>query len=264
MRGRAIAIVLFGPLAAGWTVAETGAMPLQSPVEKAGVGINVPPPDTWRHRTGSTQFVVRIENVSAPDATRNPHGTPYPAGMSHGVYAVYSRGAPIFAPGEPADPDSGLEALAEDGNVRPMQAALWLDPNVVEAGIFYQPVGATKDEELWPGKVYEFSFTANPGDKLSFATMLMQSNDAIYAPEGGGIDLFDEAGRPISGDITDRIALWDAGTEKNQAGGFGPDAGMFQSGQDTGPDETRPVRPMDDGYPYVPATEVLKVTITPR
>ncbi len=245
------------------------AMPLQKPVvgatERLAQGQAVTRvPDVWRMRLGRTTFKIRIENISPPDAMASGHDRTWAAGMSHGNYAVYRQGAPLFEPGTEAVAGSGLEELAEDGNVRPLQYYLFQHPDVLEGGIFYMPVGAIKDEELWPGKAYEFRVTADPGDKLSFATMLMQSNDAIYAPAGGGLDLFDADGRPISGDVSKRIVLWDAGTEVNQEGGFGPDAGMFQRGQDTGPAESEPVEPIDDGYYYPPAAEVLAVTITPE
>jgi len=42
-----------------------------------------------------------------------------------------------------------------------------------------------------PGGSYQFNFTANPGEKLSLATMFVQSNDLFYAPNGMGINLFD-------------------------------------------------------------------------
>ena len=245
-----------------------GAMPLQEP-ERAEDALSAQGrmdsiPDSWRRRKGATTFTVRIENISPPDAMVESHSKSWPAGMSHGNYAVYHRGSPLFEPGKPAVPGSGLEELAEDGNVRSLQAYLFRHPDVLEGGIFYKPVGAAKDEELWPGKVYEFEVAANPGDMLSFATMLMQSNDAFYGPADGAIALFDEAGRPISGDISSRIIVWDAGTEVNQKGGFGPDAGMFQRGQNTGPAEHAPVQPINDGYYYPPGEAVLRVTISPH
>jgi len=55
---------------------------------------------------------------------------------------------------------------------------------------------------LLPGSAYEFSVTAKAGDRLSFATMFVQSNDLFYAPhqagansgadEGGNVRLVDD------------------------------------------------------------------------
>jgi hypothetical protein len=60
-----------------------------------------------------------------------------------------------------------------------------------------------------PGSAYEFSFTAEPGTRLSFATMFVQSNDLFYAPSSSGIPLLDSSGNPTSGDITDLVMLWE-------------------------------------------------------
>jgi hypothetical protein len=51
--------------------------------------------------------------------------------------------------------------------------------------------------------------------------MMGQSNDWFYGPSDSGIELF-KNGKPISGDITSQIILWNAGTEVNQEPGIGP------------------------------------------
>jgi len=215
-------------------------------------------------REGDVKFLVRIENISPEDAIDYGDGTTEAAGMSHGVYTVFQGVSPMFVPGRPTPAGNGFEALAEDGNVRPLQAFLASAPGSMESGIFYKPVGAVRDEELWPGKVYEFTVTGDPGDKLAFATMLMQSNDLVYAPEAGYIDLFDADGRPISGDITSRITLLDAGTEINEEPGFAVSAGLSQSSLNEGPAESKPVASVNDGYSYPPANAVLRITVQPQ
>ena len=50
-------------------------------------------------------------------------------------------------------------------------------------------------------------------DRLSFATMYVQSNDLFLAPGDTGIALFIDE-QPISGDVTALVRLWDAGTER--------------------------------------------------
>ncbi|MEM6629978.1 MAG: spondin domain-containing protein [Bacteroidota bacterium] len=64
------------------------------------------------------------------------------------------------------------------------------------------------------GVYYEVDFNAYQGSRLSFATMLANSNDWFFAPGENGLDLFDGAGNPLSGDITDQVRLYDAGTEE--------------------------------------------------
>lgn len=219
--------------------------------------------EVMRTRKGGTEFVVRIENISSFDALVYADGSSQAAGFSHGVYAVHATGWPVYEPGAHTPFVSGLEALAEDGNVRPMQPYLERHPDVVESGIFYKPVGHGKDAELWPGVVYEFRVTANPGENLSFATMLMQSNDIIYGPGEGRIALFDADGRAISGDVSAALGIFDAGTEINEDPKTGPNVGLNQSGLNTGFDEEQPVRSPDDGFAYPAPERVLKVTIQP-
>lgn len=219
--------------------------------------------EVMRVRTGETKFVVRIENVSSYDALVFSDGSSQAAGFSHGVYAVHAAGWPVYRPGTPTPFVSGLEALAEDGNVRPMQPYLERHPDVVESGIFYKPAGSDTDAELWPGVVFEFRLSADPGDKLSFATMLMQSNDIIYGPRDGRIDLFDGDGQPISGDVTGLLGIFDAGTEVNEDPRTGPNVGLNQSGLNTGADEEAAVRPPEDGFAYPAPGRVLKVTVRP-
>ncbi|HEX9646049.1 MAG TPA: spondin domain-containing protein [Alphaproteobacteria bacterium] len=214
-------------------------------------------------RDGGTEFVVRIENVSPADAMRYSDGSSDGAAFSHVAYAVHDAGWPIFEPGEATLPASGLEQLAEDGNVRPIQANLEQHADVVESGIVYRPVGDDKDNELWPGHVYEFHLTADAGENLSFAAMLIQSNDVVVGPKDGYLPLFDSNGRPMSGDVTDRIAFFDAGTEVNEDPKFGPNVGVNQKWLNAGETETKPVRAPDDGFAWPAPAKVLKVTIQP-
>jgi hypothetical protein len=73
-------------------------------------------------------------------------------------------------------------------------------------------------------------------------------------------------GRPISGDRTEDVVLWDAGTEVNQARGAGADQAPRQPRADTGTDEGRAIRPTarsatTSAYPAT--NEVIRVTIIP-
>ena len=132
-----------------------------------------------------------------------------------------------------------------------------------QSGVFNTPVGEAGPGPLLPGGIYEFSFDAAPGSYLSFATMFVQSNDLFYAPSESGIALYDMMGNPVSGDLTDQLLLWDAGTEANQAPGEGTDQAPVQSGPNTGaadPDNT--VRLVNDGYTYPLNNEVIRFTLT--
>jgi len=59
------------------------------------------------------------------------------------------------------------------------------------------------------------------------------------------------------------VKLWDAGTEKNQPPGLGPDQAPRQSAANTGEAEQGKVAPVTDGFTYPEVGQVLSVTITP-
>jgi hypothetical protein len=156
--------------------------------------------------------------------------------------------------------------LAEDGPTGPLEKSLKGQPGIVHVGSTDTPIGASSPGDIWPGQAFEFKITAKPGERLTIATMFAQSNDLFYAPREDGIALFDASGKPIRGDITSQILLWDAGTEVNEEPGLGPNQAALQAGPNTGPAEhgvVRPITEVKDGFHYPTVPEVLRVTITP-
>ncbi len=136
---------------------------------------------------------------------------------------------------------------------------------LAESGTFTEPVDAGAAGPATPGEAFEVDFYGAPGMSVSFATMFAQSNDWFYAPDADGIPLFDDAGQPVSGDVTDQVMLWDAGTEEDAEPGLGMDQAPRQAGPDTGPaDDDTSVRPAEDAWGTLPPTDsVIKVTLTP-
>lgn len=179
--------------------------------------------------------------------------------LAPGVWAVHPSGNPLFTVGAVASP--GLEALAEDGDPSGLAAELSGAAGVTSSGVFNTPSGASTPGPLLPGSSYTFSVTATAGDRLSFATMLVQSNDLFYAPDPEGLALFSSSDAPVTGEITMELTLWDAGTETNERPGVGLTQAPRQPGPNTGMDEAGQVSAVNDGYDY--PTSVLRVTITP-
>ena len=136
-------------------------------------------------------------------------------------------------------------------------------PEFSSSGVFNTPDGASEPGPLATGSAYTFNVSAAPGSKLSFATMFVQSNDLFYAPDESGIPLFDADGIPISGDITNMVMLWDAGTEINQEPGLGADQAPRQAGPNTGADEGGVVQVVNDDVTYPNIADVLSITATP-
>lgn len=210
---------------------------------------------------GAVQFTVRIENVSKADALRSADGATAPAPNSPGLWVVHTKPARLFQSGK-TDLGWGLEAQAEDGNPEKLAEHCKSHEGVVASGIFNTPVGDAGPGPALPGKAYEFTVMAKPGERLSLVTMFGQSNDWFYAPDEKGIALFN-GNKPVSGDVTKQLALWEAGTEVDEAPGFGPNQAPRQSGPNTGPSEARKVAKVKSKYQYPGTSDVLKVTITP-
>ncbi len=166
--------------------------------------------------------------------------------LAPGVFVVHSGDEPLFSDGE-ADRGDGLESLAEDGS--PMSLLESLSDVGSARGVFAKPDGGDEAGPLLPGHSYEFEFSATPGDRLSLATMFVQSNDLFFAFGPEGVALFDQEDMPVEGEL-EGLMLWDAGTEVNQAPGVGDEQAPRQGGTNIGTDEDGKVQPVDDGYTY--------------
>ncbi len=179
-------------------------------------------------------FQAFILNTSTAGTLNTSNGS-VPVPLAPGVWVVHQTPNPLFTAGQ-ADRGEGLEAIAEDGNPSTLAAAL-AGRFGSNAGIFNTPLGANQPGPALPEDVYTFTFSARPGDYLSFATMFVQSNDLFYAPSGQGIALFDQDGNPTAGNVSDQVFLWDSGTEVDEEPGTGPNQAPRQSGPNTGTDE---------------------------
>lgn len=203
-------------------------------------------------------FKVRIENIASKDGLAAQDGSKYPFALSPGLYVASANKMDIFKDGRKAGPE--LEAQAEDGNPELFAKKLLTRVGSLYMGVFNKPISTDMASPILPGGAYEFTFTATEGMKLNLVTMYGQSNDLFYAP-ATGIDLFMN-GETLSGDITDKFLLWDAGTEVNQAPGIGADQGPRQKGPNTGAAENGVVRLVKDGFSYPNTKDVLRITIS--
>ncbi len=146
------------------------------------------------------------------------------------------------------DASTGGDAAADGSVTGPANFTLRIENTGTafahaQSGVFDTPMGGTDPGPLTPGAAYQFEFMAGPGMKLHIATMLIPSNDFFYAPDGMGIDLFDENGAPITGDVTADLDLWDAGTEADQPLGTGDEQPQRNAGNaDDTPDANTMVR----------------------
>jgi len=238
--------------------------------------------------TSTTRFAVRVENVSTRTTLKLAKGGALDMPLSPGVWAVHTGGNPLLTPGK-REAGLGLKGLAEAGMAQEFDANLARVPGVRSHGVLDKPMmrraatgapangmGAKSTSAamvpspdgpmLMSGTQVDFVIEARPGDQLSLAFMLGYSNDGIIGTGGSGIALFDANGRPVSGNVTSAIGLWDAGTEVNEEPGVGRNQGMRQGAPSAGDPERRPVRAMSEAEfakNWPAANRMLRVTITP-
>lgn len=141
------------------------------------------------------------------------------------------------------------------------------EKSFIDSGIFNTPAGEQDPGPATPGKSYEFTINAGLSQSLSFVTMLAATNDLFFGPGDSGIALYDENGDPISGDVTDQVYLWDAGTEVNEEPAVGPNTVTNQDAPNTGEDENGNVMKIEDvtngfEFDYPDVSEMIKVSIT--
>ena len=118
---------------------------------------------------GPVTFTESIESVTTSETLTLPDGRRTRAPISPGLSVVSKDKFIFFMPGQPAG--AALASLAEDGNPEPLITAL----NKRRPSRAAQPFLHNA----------EFKVTAEPGGRLHFAVMFVQSNDLLYAPQEG-------------------------------------------------------------------------------
>jgi len=215
-------------------------------------------------KAGPTKFTIKVENISNPEGMTASNGAKFPFALSPGMFVLGTKNAPLFTEGKTARAN-GLEMQAEDGDPSGLVKSLEAMHHASNLhGVFNTPVGAMGAGPIRPGDSYEYSFTAMPGMKLFTTMMFGQSNDWFYAPDANGIALFDGKGNPVSGDVTNKLILWNAGTEVDEEIGIGPNQGPRQKGMNTGTAEHGVVRRVQDDRWTGKNAEFFRVTITPE
>jgi hypothetical protein len=211
---------------------------------------------------GATKFTMKVENISQGEVLKLSNGGSAPFVSAPVLWVIHTGNTnPIFVGGKP-DAGLGLEALAETGNPGPLAQSLSGKKSIVQVGADATPVGSSSEGPIPPGQGYEFEITAKPGQMLSTAWMFGQSNDLFYSNDRP-IALFTSGGKPVSGEMTAQLSLWDAGTEVNEEPGLGPNQGPRQATPDAGVPEHQGIAHVHDKYSYPRIADVLRLTITP-
>lgn len=165
-------------------------------------------------------------------------------GLSPALVVVY-RGDknPIYELGK-MDSGMGLKEISQFGNVTKLQNSLKSFPGV--KGIY-----VAGSAPVTPGNKSMANFTAEPGDKIAYATMFGFSNDWFYANDGN-IDAV------TKGDLTSKTALFDSGTGVDQYPGAGNRQALFGG---TPQPENMNISKVGTQYPVPSVQNVIKVTL---
>mgnify|MGYP000725354931 CR=1 FL=1 len=174
----------------------------------------------------------------------------YISPISPGVWVVHKKGQkPIFKEGSP-DYGLGLEDIAEMGDPTALYQAL-MDAGF-DCGVYNTPDGASGPAPLFAGDSYTFHVSLEPGDYLSFASMLGTSNDLFFAFDEKGMSLFN-GNRAKSGELHG-VYLWDAGTEVNEL----PGAATMDT-EENG--TVRKIMDVNDGFNYPEIQNMIEVSV---
>lgn len=127
---------------------------------------------------------------------------------------------------------------------------------LVQSGTFK---GTGTPPVIFPGQSVSFTISAAKSQRLSFATMYGWSNDLFFAPANPGIQLYENDGTPIVGDVSAAVKLWDNGTRVNQAPGMSV---THPGTSEATVKNIKEVTGMDDyGNTYLPASQLMKVSL---
>ncbi|ERH09202.1 MAG: hypothetical protein J07HX64_00955 [halophilic archaeon J07HX64] len=233
------------------------------------------------HRGATGTFTVRVENTAPTDFYSSDAATGGQIWLTPGAWAVHTGENPIFTQGESAS--IGLEALAEAGPPTGFEGEPGLvdelpdREGVVSAGAYAPPNTVTDPNDpmgevpgappIAPGGAFEFEVEAEPGQRLSVASMYVPSNDIFVSP-ASGLELYDGED-PVEGELSGDVQLWDAGTEVNGSPVSDPTGAPRQGnngGAAAGPTEGVVYRAseINDAYQYADVADILQVTLTPQ
>jgi hypothetical protein len=212
-------------------------------------------------QAAQTEFTVRVENITKGETLKLSTGGKAPFVLAPVLWVIHTGNAnPLFAGGQ-AEMMKGLEQLAEEGNPELLAKSLGAAGGTVGVGAQTRPEGALVGGPLTPGKAYEFSVKASPGQYLSLAAMFGQSNDWFYSNDRP-IALFN-GGRPVAGDMTPQLSLWDAGTEVDEEPGLGPNQAPRQPAANSGTAEKESVAHVFGKWAPPGAGRLIRITVTP-
>lgn len=132
---------------------------------------------------------------------------------------------------------------------------------------FNTAIENTEPGPIQPGQTLEIDFNAQPGENISFATMFAPTNDSFFSPNETGISVYDDFGNPITGDVSEQLGLWDAGTEFNETFSQGQfqtmdrDGAMIAEPNTGAADPNNQIRRVDQTGIFPAASELMQAEL---
>jgi hypothetical protein len=215
---------------------------------------------TGAAQAGETEFTVRVDNITKGETLKLSTGGKAPFVLAPVLSVIHTGNTnPLFAGGQPVR-QNGLEQLAEEGNPELLVKSLSGVAGVIAVDAHARPEGDLTGGPLTPGKSYEFTVKAAPGQFLSLAAMFGQSNDWFYSNDRP-IALFNGR-KPVSGDMTPQLSLWDAGTEVDEEPGLGANQAPRQKAANSGTPERQSVAHVAGKWAPPAVGSLIRITIT--
>lgn len=182
---------------------------------------------------GDSGYTFLMENISKSQGV-------FVSPISPVFWALHDGSWDFYPTGQGASSD--LERLAEDGSSTELLALATSTSSVGSFGVADTPLGSSEAGPLLPGNRYSFHVQADDVyHYLSLAAMVVQTNDVFLAPVSA-VSLKDDKGQnrsasEIEQELTSRLALFDAGSEKNEVPGVGLHQAPRQAAPNIGDDE---------------------------
>ncbi len=202
---------------------------------------------------------LKLANLAPEGSIIASDSSTHDVKFAPGLVVVHDDTVSLFTPGAAASPE--LESAAEDGSPQAFIDALTGADGVYSVALLTHEDEVTYEAAaMLPGQDGRRQITG-PGDAfVSVAFMFGESNDVFFA-NAEPLPLWQKGAN--AGDWTSSLALWDAGTERNQEPGLGPDQAPRQAAAGDGEVEGGVITAVEgvdaNGYVYPGVADVASL-----
>ncbi len=177
----------------------------------------------------SARLKFDLDNVSAAGALDTSAG-PVDIMIAPGLLVVHLPDFFIFRTGDKLA-GTAMERLAEDGDPLPLAELVAESSEVIEVVVLAAQDATTyENAAMGPGGHASQLLSMSSDQRVSYVSMFGQSNDVVISTPPGGVSVL----KPDGSLATVPLALFDAGTERNEEPGVGESQAPRQAAADTG------------------------------